>query len=135
MSIIETIFPRYAELNEKTKELRKQLKELNTERKSLEEQIQEDMEESGKTEVIIPELNIAIRAKEKESKKAASKNDIIQSLAENMGWNAEDIATNIDSLVVRTRKVKLTIGKVSHGRVKKCTNRNGDSSTPKMEVD
>lgn len=120
MSDIETeIIPRYADLTDKINELKKQIKELNKSRKGMEDMIQESMEKSGKKEFLIPDLNIAIRAKEKDATKAATKADIIEGLADTMGLNAEEVAMNIESFATKTKKVKITIGKVSRGRVTK----------------
>ena len=106
---LDAVIPRYAQLDEELKAMRKHARAIREERTKIEEFLQEYMRCAGLTEVSVPNVPVVVRARERTSKRAASKGEIVECLAEQIGVSATDVATAIEAMATETTSVKFSL--------------------------
>ena len=104
---------RYRAVMDELKALRDATRPLQQERKALEAKLEEGMRHSGASQISTVDGSIVLKAKERTTKRSASKAEITEAVATLVGLDAEHIDQAIESMATRTKRVCLKLSSAS----------------------
>ncbi len=105
----DEVMARYAAIHESMKQHRTQARALREEKAKCEVFLEEEMRRNNQTEIAIAATGLVVRARERVVRKRATKEELAEGLAEQMGVNATELKTTIEAMASESTRVSFSL--------------------------